>query len=174
MLNDSLRSLVAPDSRIRTGEGVVRFFGDPDIPEAVSGQSWGSISRRSGSVLQVHLLGLFPGFGPPGEDSLRASSRRYHFRLPRRARTFAKVRKDTFVVSHNKPSPARAPPVARSRVFDPGLLLGDQALHELGPFLLVSLDALVQQHLTDLRDGPLLLIRNLLNVPPELGADSEY
>jgi len=64
--------------------------------------------------------------------------------------------------------------VARSRVFDPGLLLGDQALHELGPFLLVSLDALVQQHLTDLRDGPLLLIRNLLNVPPELGADSEY
>jgi len=143
-------------------------------PEAVSGQSWGGISRRSGFVLQVLLLGFLPGFGPPGEDSLRASSRRYHFRLPRRARTFAKVRKDTFVVSHNKPSPARAPPVARSRVFDPGLLLGDQALHELGPFLLVSLDALVQQHLTDLRDGPLLLIRNLLNVPPELGADSEY
>jgi hypothetical protein len=50
---------------------------------------------------------------------LRASSRRYHFRLPKLARTFAKVRKDTFVVSHNKPSPARAPPVARSRVFDP-------------------------------------------------------
>ncbi len=28
---------------------------------------------------------------------------------------------------------------ARSWVFDPGLLLGDQALHELGPFLLVGL-----------------------------------
>jgi hypothetical protein len=39
---------------------------------------------------------------------------------------------------------------ARSWVFDPGLLLGDQALHELGPFLLVGLDAFVQQHFTDL------------------------
>ena len=40
----------------------------------------------------------------------RASSRRYHVRLPRRARTFAKVREETFVFSHNKPSPARANP----------------------------------------------------------------
>jgi hypothetical protein len=33
---------------------------------------------------------------------------------------------------------------------DPGLLLGDQALHELGPFFLVGLDPFVQQHLADL------------------------
>ena len=30
------------------------------------------------------------------------------------------------------------------------LLFGDQALHEVGPFLLISLNALVQQHLADL------------------------
>ena len=36
------------------------------------------------------------------------------------------------------------------RVFDPGLLLGDQALHELGPFLLVGFDTFVQQHFADL------------------------
>ena len=29
-------------------------------------QSWGAISRRSGFVLQVLLLGFSPGFGPPG------------------------------------------------------------------------------------------------------------
>ena len=30
-------------------------------------------------------------------------------------------------------------------IFDPGLLLGDQALHELGPFLLVGLHAIVER-----------------------------
>ena len=35
-------------------------------PEAVSGQSWGGILRRSGFVLQVPLQGFSPGFGPPG------------------------------------------------------------------------------------------------------------
>ena len=38
---------------------------------------------------------------------------------------------------------AAAPPVAGSCIFDPSLLLGDQALHELGPFLLVGLDVIV-------------------------------
>jgi hypothetical protein len=33
---------------------------------------------------------------------------------------------------------------------NPSLLLGDQALHELGPLLLVGLDAFVQQHFADL------------------------
>jgi hypothetical protein len=37
------------------------------VPEAVSGQSWAEISRRSGFVFQFFLLGLFPGFGPPSE-----------------------------------------------------------------------------------------------------------
>jgi hypothetical protein len=55
----------------------------------------------------------------------------------------------------------------RSWVFDPGLLLGDQALHELGPFPLVGLDTFVQQHLADLRDGPLFLIGDSLNVSPQ-------
>jgi hypothetical protein len=52
-------------------------------------------------------------------------------------------------------------------VLDPGLLLGHQALHELGPFLLVGLDPFVQQHLTNLRDGPLFLISDSLNVSPQ-------
>ena len=56
---------------------------------------------------------------------------------PRINAVFAKARKGTFcVISHNKPSPARAPPVARSLVFGPALLLCDQALNKLGPFLL--------------------------------------
>ena len=50
-------------------------------------------------------MGFFAGFGAPGEG---ASSCHYHVRLPRRARTFAKVSKDAFVFSHNKPSHARA------------------------------------------------------------------
>jgi hypothetical protein len=37
------------------------------------------------------------------------------------------------------------------RVFDPGLLFGDQVLHELGPFLLVGLHALAQRQLANLR-----------------------
>ena len=48
------------------GDANCKFFGDPDIHEGVSGQSWGGISRRSGFVLRSLLLGLFPGFGPPG------------------------------------------------------------------------------------------------------------
>jgi hypothetical protein len=36
-------------------------------------------------------------------------------------------------------------------VLDPGLLLGHQALHELGPFLLVGLHALAQRQFANLR-----------------------
>jgi len=60
------------------------------------------------------------------------------------------------------------------RLFGPALLLCDQASDESGPFSLVGLDALAQKHFADLRYGPLFLIRNLLNVPPELGVNSEY
>ena len=35
-------------------------------------------------------------------------------------------------------SKAAAHPVAGSCIFDPSLLLGDQALHELGPFLFTT------------------------------------
>jgi hypothetical protein len=48
-------------------------------------------------------------------------------------------------------SRAAAPPVAGSCIFDPSLLPGDQALHELGPFPLVGLHALACQQLADLR-----------------------
>jgi hypothetical protein len=47
---------------------------------------------------------------------------------------------------------------SRSCIFDPSLLLGNQALHELGPFLLVGLDPFVQQHLADLRYRPVFFI----------------
>ena len=46
----------------------------------------------------------------------------------------------------------------------PQLLLSDQALHELGSFFFVGLDALVQKHLADLRKIPLLIISDLLNI----------
>jgi len=45
------------------------------------------------------------------------------------------------VVGADRPQ-AAAPPVAGSCIFDPSLLLGNQALHELGSFLLVGLEAL--------------------------------
>lgn len=73
-----------------------------------------------------------------------------------------------------KPSHAAAPPVAGSCIFDPSFLLGDQALNKLGPLLLVGLNPFVQQHLTDLRDGPLFLISDLLNVAPQFRIHSEY
>ena len=40
-----------------------------------------------------------------------------------------------------------------SGVFDPSLLLGNQTLDELGPFLFVVLDPFVQEHLADLFYG---------------------
>jgi hypothetical protein len=41
-------------------------------------------------------------------------------------------------------------------------MLGDQALDELGPFLLVGFEALVDKHLANLRYSSLLLISKLL------------
>ena len=46
-------------------------------------------------------------------------------------------------------SQAAAPPVVGSCIFDPGLLLGNWALHELGPFLLVGRHALAQRQLAN-------------------------
>jgi hypothetical protein len=56
------------------------------------------------------------------------------------------------VVGADRPQ-AAAPPVAGSCIFDPSLLLGDQALHELGPFFLVSLDTLRQRQSTTRTSG---------------------
>lgn len=50
------------------------------------------------------------------------------------------------------------------RAFDSGLLFCDQALHELGTVLLVGLHSFMQQHLADLSDSSLFLVRNSLNV----------
>ena len=52
--------------------------------------------------------------------------------------------------------------VPRLWVFDPGLLLGDQASHELGPFLPRGFNTFVQEHLDDLRESPLLIVRYAL------------
>lgn len=66
--------------------------------------------------------------------------------------------------------------VALSRPFfvDPALLLSDETLHELWPLLFIGFDAFVQQHFTNLRDGPLFLISDLLNVAPQFRIHSEY
>ena len=73
------------------------------------------------------------------------------------------------VLRSSPPESARAPAshCQRSCVSDPGLLLGDQELHELGLFLLVRLNPFVQQHLADLRDRPLFLVSDSLNVSPQ-------
>jgi hypothetical protein len=65
------------------------------------------------------------------------------------------------VVGADRPQ-AAAPPVAGSCIFDPSLLLGDQALHELGPFFLVGLNTFVKEHFADLRQSPLLVVRYAL------------
>ena len=46
--------------------------------------------------------------------------------------------------------------------FDPGLLLGDQALHKVGSFFLEGLNTLVEKHLANLRQSPLLIVRYAL------------
>ena len=48
--------------------------------------------------------------------------------------------------------------------FNPGLLLGDQALHEVGPFLLVGLHTLRREQLANLRNAPRFTVRDSLNL----------
>jgi hypothetical protein len=48
----------------------------------------------------------------------------------------------------------------------PQLLLGDQALHEFGSLLLIGLNALVQEHFAHLRNRPLLVFSDPLDVLP--------
>jgi len=45
------------------------------------------------------------------------------------------------------------------------LLLGNQALYELGPYLLADIKTFVKQHLANLRHGPLFLIGKFLQLP---------
>jgi hypothetical protein len=85
----------------------------------------------------------------------------------------AQIQMTCRVVGADRPR-AAAPLVAGSCIFGPGLLLGDQALHELGALVLVGFDTFVQQHFTNLRDGPLFLISDLLNVAPQFRVHSEY
>jgi hypothetical protein len=49
----------------------------------------------------------------------------------------------------------------------PQLLLGDQALHEFGSFLLIGLNALVQEHFAYLRNRPLLVFSDPFDVLPQ-------
>ena len=53
------------------------------------------------------------------------------------------------------------------------LLLGDQALHESGSFLLIRFDPFIQQHLADLRDVALLVLSHSFNVALQLGVNSK-
>jgi hypothetical protein len=50
------------------------------------------------------------------------------------------------------------------RFFDPGLLLGNQALHKLRPFLLVGLHTLRQEQFANLRNAPRLAVGDFLNL----------
>jgi hypothetical protein len=53
-------------------------------------------------------------------------------------------------------------------------LLGNQALHEFRSFLLIGLDALVQEHFAHLRNRPLLVLSDPLDVLPQGLVYSEY
>ena len=55
----------------------------------------------------------------------------------------------------------------RSWVFDPGLLLGDQALQELRSLFLVGLNTFAQEHLANLRQSPLIIVRHALELALE-------
>ena len=59
----------------------------------------------------------------------------------------------------------------RVLLLHPQLLLGDKALHQLSPFLLIGLDTLIQEHFANLRNVSLLVIRYSLNVAFEFGVD---
>jgi hypothetical protein len=56
----------------------------------------------------------------------------------------------------------------------PQFLLGDQALHEFGSFLLIGLNALVQEHFAHLRNRPLLVLSDPLDVLPQGLVHSEF
>jgi len=56
----------------------------------------------------------------------------------------------------------------------PQLLLGDRALDEFGSFFLVGLTALVQEHFAHLRNRPLLVFSDPLDVLPQGLVHSEF
>ena len=58
-----------------------------------------------------------------------------------------------------------------SSVFDPGLLLRNQALHKLGAFSPPCLDTLVKEHLTNLGESPLLVVRYALQLALQFRSD---
>jgi hypothetical protein len=56
-----------------------------------------------------------------------------------------------------------------SRFFDPGLLLGDQALDELGLVLLVGLHSFGQRQFASLRNAPGLAVCDSLTLVLQIG-----
>ena len=60
---------------------------------------------------------------------------------------------------------------AELRFFDPGFLPGNQALNKLRPFLLVGLDTFVEEHLANLRQSSLLVVRYPLELALEFRSD---
>ena len=55
------------------------------------------------------------------------------------------------------------------RFFDPGLLLGNQALHKLRPVLLVGLHTPRQEQFANLRNAPRFAVCDSLNLVLQIG-----
>ncbi len=54
-------------------------------------------------------------------------------------------------------------------LFDPGLLLGDEALYELWPFLPIRLNTLRQEEFANLRNAPRFTVCDFLNLILQIG-----
>ena len=55
----------------------------------------------------------------------------------------------------------------------PLFLFGDEAHHKLGTVFLVSVDAFVEQHFAYLRNIPLFVVRNSLDLTFQFGTNSK-
>jgi hypothetical protein len=78
------------------GDLTLQFFGDPCPPRGHLRSILGRFSRRSGFVVQVLLRRFLLALAHLASTVWREISCRYHVRFPRRARTFATVRRPTF------------------------------------------------------------------------------
>jgi|SRR5579864_3370994 len=64
-------------------------------------------------------------------------------------------------------------PPTRFRLLCPALLFGNQAVYELGPFLLINLDALRQEQLADLGDTSCLAVGDFQNLAFQVRCNAE-
>ena len=64
-------------------------------------------------------------------------------------------------------------PPTRFRLLCPALLFGNQAVYELGPFLLINLDALRQEQLADLGNTSCLAVGDFQNLALQVRCNAE-